>query len=115
MATTDKITRHTTPSPKLSARKLAEIRDLRKKIDAEEKDEIIAIGKQNLKRHERVRRVIASLKEARRASGMTLDQMAQVTGIAKPNLSRLENDPVPNPTLDTVLKIADAVGCDVLK
>jgi transcriptional regulator with XRE-family HTH domain len=36
------------------------------------------------------------------------------TGIEKGNLSRLENAPNPNPTIDTLARYADAVGKEVV-
>jgi transcriptional regulator with XRE-family HTH domain len=36
------------------------------------------------------------------------------TGIEKGNLSRLENAPNPNPTIDTLTRYADAVGKEVV-
>jgi len=100
--------------PKLTPAKLEQIRKLRKTIDREEKDEIIAMGRQIRDRHERIKRVIEGLKSARQAKQLTLDELAKVTGISKPNLSRLENNRVPTPRLDTLLKVADAVGYKLL-
>jgi len=100
--------------PKITTEKLAEIRELRKKIDHEEKDQIIAKGKAAFARHERIKKTIARLKAARIAKQLTLEQVSERTGIGKANLSRLENEDSPNPTIDTVLRIADAVGFEVL-
>ena len=51
-----------------------------------------------------------ALKREREARGMTLTEVAQRAGIDPSNLSKLEKDPQPNPTLDTLAKIADAIG-----
>jgi transcriptional regulator with XRE-family HTH domain len=48
------------------------------------------------------------IREIREARGMTLDELAARTGIAKPNLSRLENDKV-TPSLDTLVTVAAAL------
>jgi DNA-binding phage protein len=100
--------------PKITPEKLAEIRELRKKIDRDEKDRIIAKGKAAFARHERIKKTIARLKEARIAKQLTLEQVSERSGIGKANLSRLENEDSPNPTIDTVLRIADAIGFEVL-
>jgi transcriptional regulator with XRE-family HTH domain len=50
----------------------------------------------------------ARIREIREARGLTLDALAAKCGIAKPNLSRLENDKV-TPTFDTLSKIAAAL------
>ena len=51
-----------------------------------------------------------TLKREREARGISLTELAQRSGIDKANLSRLENDPYPNPTLDTLSRIAHAIG-----
>ena len=100
--------------PKITARKLAEIRALRKKIDHEEKDQIIAKASAAFSRHEKIKKTIARLRDARIAKQLTLEQVSAISGIGKANLSRLENDESPNPTIDTVLRISDAIGLEVL-
>jgi DNA-binding Xre family transcriptional regulator len=41
---------------------------------------------------------------------MTLEQLAEATGISKANLSRLEWGRTTNPTLDTLRRVGDALG-----
>jgi len=48
------------------------------------------------------------IREIRQARGLTLDALAARSGIAKPNLSRLENDKV-TPTFETLKTIAAAL------
>ncbi len=50
----------------------------------------------------------ARIREIRQARGLTLDVLAARCGIAKPNLSRLENDKV-TPTFETLNTIAGAL------
>jgi ribosome-binding protein aMBF1 (putative translation factor) len=50
------------------------------------------------------------LKREREARGLSLAAIAQGTGMDKSNLSRLENDPNANPTLETLSRIATAIG-----
>jgi hypothetical protein len=54
--------------------------------------------------------VMAALKTARTQQGLTLADVTESTGIATPNLSNLENAPDANPTIQTLLRYADAVG-----
>src|SRR5439155_1724850 len=49
------------------------------------------------------------LREIREARGLTLASLARKSGIAKPNLSPLENDKV-TPTFKTLQMIASALG-----
>ena len=51
-----------------------------------------------------------TLKREREARGLSLADVAAKSGVDKANLSRLENDPYPNPTLDTLSRIAHAIG-----
>ena len=57
-----------------------------------------------------LRRVMDVLKEARQAAGLSLADVSEHSGIDKSRLSKLENDPHPNPTLNTLSRIAEAIG-----
>ena len=84
-------------------------------IDAERnKDAIIARGRQIKRLHENAR---ASLREAfrllkheRETQGVTLQELESRTGIRISAISRLENDPTSNPTVQTLQRIATALG-----
>ena len=52
------------------------------------------------------------IREIRKARGLTLDALAAKCGIAKPNLSRLENDKV-TPTVGTLQRIVSALLADL--
>ncbi|HEX8340961.1 MAG TPA: helix-turn-helix transcriptional regulator [Tepidisphaeraceae bacterium] len=104
-----KVTSHS----KLTPQKLAELQALGKKIDAEEKDAIIAKGRAVFRRQEVIKNLITQIKTARQARNLTLTTVAEITGIGKANLSRLENEASPNPTMDTLLRYADVVGVKV--
>lgn len=103
-----------TSHPKLTPAKLAELREAARTIDATEKDAIVARGRAHFERRERILATLAGIQRARQARGMTLDDVARQTGIGKANLSRLFNADDANPTLDTVIRIADAVGYPLL-
>jgi DNA-binding XRE family transcriptional regulator len=53
---------------------------------------------------------IAKLKAARLAAGLTLAQVAKVSGVRLETLSRMELGKAQNPTLDTLQNYAAAVG-----
>ena len=53
------------------------------------------------------------LKAIRKNQGTSLGTVAEMTGIAKASLSRLENNPDLNVTLNTVTRVAEALGCDL--
>lgn len=50
------------------------------------------------------------LKAEREKRGITLTELAERTGIDKGNLSRMENNINANPTLETLTRIAKAIG-----
>lgn len=62
---------------------------------------------------ESVHQLIRSLREVRQQQGLSLAQIDARTGIGRSNLSRLENLRVPNPTFDTLMRYARAVGVTV--
>ena len=105
-----RITQH----PKLTPAKLSELRDAATRIDVTEKDAIVAKGKAHFARRERIAAMLAGIQRARQAQGLTLDDVAKRTGIGKANLSRIFNAADANPTLDTAIRIADAVGYPLL-
>lgn len=86
----------------------------REQIDREEKGEILELAK----RFRTARRSGAAaldealqvLKAERESQGLSLGEIEQRTGIAKSNLSRLENDEHVNPTIATLSNYADALG-----
>lgn len=51
------------------------------------------------------------LRELRAAADKSQTDIVVATGIAAPNLSRLENDPDADPKISTAKKLARALGC----
>jgi DNA-binding XRE family transcriptional regulator len=96
--------------PKMTPQRIAELAELAKKIDREEDESIKAKGRAIFRRHEMMQKVIAGLKAARQAQGLSLAEVGEKSGIGKANLSRLENDASPNPTWDTIARYAESVG-----
>ena len=76
-----------------------------------EKPEITRWANECRKEMEAQRAMLATeLSQARAASGMTLDELQQKTGIGKSQLSRLLSTGGKNPTLNTLQRIAAACG-----
>jgi hypothetical protein len=98
---------------KLSPRRVKTLKALARKIDAEEGAEIRAQAREIFKHHRWLRGVVDALKTQRQRRGISLADLARLTGIAKPNLSRLENSTHSTPTLDTLECYARAVGMTV--
>jgi len=61
-----------------------------------------------------LREAVADLKTSREALGLSLADIKVSTGIEKSNLSRSENDPPANPTIDTLCRYAKAVGKEIV-
>jgi len=80
----------------------------------QEKAVLIARGQRAKARHTVMKEAVAALKTTREALGLSLADIKASTGIEKSNLSRLENDPLPNPTLDTLCRYAEAVGKELV-
>ncbi len=72
------------------------------------------IGRRMRARHDMLRNALQALKAEREAQGVSLGELAKRTGISKASLSRLENDPAPNPTVATLSRIADALGRQIM-
>ena len=53
--------------------------------------------------------IIQALIEARKASGLTQKQLAEITGIAQADISKLENGNA-NPSLRTLQRLASGMG-----
>lgn len=88
-------------------------RAIREQIE-QEKPKLIARGRRAKARHARLKETVAALKMTREALGLSLADIKASTGIEKSNLSRLENDPHANPTIDTLCRYAEAVGKELV-
>jgi len=60
-----------------------------------------------------LRRAFELLRAVRRERGISLATVSTLTGISKPALSRLENNPEHNATLTTLTRVAEALDCEL--
>jgi DNA-binding XRE family transcriptional regulator len=58
--------------------------------------------------------LLRELKAAREARGLTLADVTRLTGMDRSALSKLENGQRPNPTVETLVRYAEAVGKRVI-
>ncbi len=56
--------------------------------------------------------IIDALIEQRRSQGMTQKELAQAASLTQSVIARLESKKA-TPQLDTLLKVADALGCEL--
>ena len=106
----------TTPpeaQPALTPQRVAELSALARKIDAEEQDELKRIGRASMRHRETVTALLARLKAERMGRGLTLTEVGRRSGLGTTDLSRLENDSSPNPTVETLLRYAEAIGVEL--
>ena len=82
-----------------------------------EKPEILAEGRRVFEAEQcmngRLQAVMSILKAVRNSQKVTLEELAARTGMTKPYLSKLENDAEANVTINTLYRIADALGHDL--
>ena len=71
--------------------------------------EMLALIEEELK----ALRVGAEIARLRREAHMSQTQLAAKTGMSAPNISRIETSPAQNMTLETLVKIARALGREV--
>ncbi len=78
-----------------------------------DKEHIIAHGRRLFERLERLHDAVRTLRVEREAQGLSLSDMEARSGIKRATLCRLENDPHPNPTIQTLLRIAEALNVEL--
>jgi DNA-binding Xre family transcriptional regulator len=62
----------------------------------------------------RIAEIALLLCAARQEKGLSLRQLSDLTGISRPALSRIESGDNKNPTLNTLLRIAKALGKEIV-
>jgi DNA-binding XRE family transcriptional regulator len=77
---------------------------------AAERDEIVKQGRAVLSARRVARQMLGELKAERERRGLSLADMMRLTGMSRESISRLENDPAPNPTVLTFARYAEALG-----
>lgn len=105
----------TKPAPKLelTAEQRRAIKSVREQVERD-RPEIVAEGRRVAAAAAdtavQLRGAFTLLRALRQSQGLSLAALAERTGISKPALSRLENDPNLNVTLNTLHRVADALG-----
>jgi hypothetical protein len=69
-----------------------------------------ALGRELLADRRELGNIVSELKAIRERLNISLTELAQRTGMAVTNLSRLENLDGPNPTIETLRRYAHAIG-----
>lgn len=93
----------------LTTEEAEKYRKIREQV-AEELPELIARHHEHMAALDRVQDVLSQLKTARQVQGLSLADVTERTGMDRSALSKLETGQRPNPTVETLVRYADAVG-----
>jgi DNA-binding XRE family transcriptional regulator len=94
---------------RLTAEEAAKYAQVRAQV-AEELPELVARHHEREAAEEVLHELLSELKSAREAQGMSLADVTKRTGMDRSALSKLETGQRPNPTLETLMRYAEAVG-----
>lgn len=101
--------RRITRSRHLSPEEAAKYRAVREQIQ-EELPALMTRHEERLATLDQLEDLIQQLKAAREAKGLSLSDLTQLTGMDRSALSKLETGQRLNPTIETLVRYADAVG-----
>lgn len=93
----------------LTAAEVAKYATIRKEID-QELPELRAQFRERLAPLEELPQLLLQLKAAREAKGLSLQDVTDLTGMDPSALSKLESGQRSNPTVETLVRYAQAVG-----
>jgi DNA-binding XRE family transcriptional regulator len=94
---------------RLTPEEAAKYKALRERV-AEELPELIARHNERMASLDQLQEVLVQLKAAREAKGLSLSDLTELTGMDRSALSKLENGQRANPTVETLVRYAEAVG-----
>lgn len=93
----------------LTPEEAAKYKAVREQV-AEELPDLIARHHERMAALDQLPELLQQLKTAREAKGLSLADLTKVTGMDRSALSKLETGQRPNPTLETLVRYAEAVG-----
>jgi DNA-binding XRE family transcriptional regulator len=101
--------KRTTRNRHLTPEEAAKYRKIRQQVD-EELPELLARHESRMAALDELQEVLRQLKAAREAQGLSLADLTELTGMDRSALSKLETGQRPNPTVETLVRYAAAVG-----
>ncbi len=101
--------RRITRDRKLTASEAAAYQSVRESVDHELPD-LIARRQERMTALDELELLFEQLKAAREAKGLSLADVMRLTSMDRSALSKLETGQRPNPTVDTLVRYAEAVG-----
>ncbi len=94
---------------RLTREEAAGYKDIREKISKELPD-LIDRHHQRMAALDQLQGLLLQLKAAREAKGLSLSDLTELTGMDRSALSKLETGQRANPTVETLVRYAEAVG-----
>jgi DNA-binding XRE family transcriptional regulator len=94
---------------RLTPEESAKYRAIRQEV-AEELPELIARHHERLVAGDQLQELLRQLKAAREEKGLSLADLTELTGMDRSALSKLETGQRANPTVETLVRYAEAVG-----
>jgi DNA-binding XRE family transcriptional regulator len=94
---------------RLSPEEAAKYKAIRAQV-AEELPDLIARHHERMATLDQLQELLLQLKAAREAKGLSLADLTKVTGMDRSALSKLETGQRANPTVETLVRYAEAVG-----
>jgi DNA-binding XRE family transcriptional regulator len=94
---------------RLTAEESAKYKEIRGRV-AEELPELIARHHERLSAFDQLGELLKQLKVAREERGLSLSDLTDLTGMDRSAISKLETGQRPNPTVETLVRYAEAVG-----
>ena len=98
-----------TRNRRLTPEEAAKYKTVRAQV-AEELPDLVARHHERMATLDQVHELLAQLKAAREAKGLSLADLTELTGMDRSALSKLETGQRANPTLETLMRYAEAVG-----
>jgi len=77
---------------------------------AEELPELLARHEERMATLDQLRELLLQLRAAREAKGLSLSDLTELTGMDRSAISKLETGQRSNPTVETLVRYAEAVG-----
>jgi DNA-binding XRE family transcriptional regulator len=93
----------------LTPEEAAKYKVVRERV-AEELPSLIARHHQRMAAADQLQELLKQLKAAREEKGLSLADLAERTGMDRSAISKLETGQRPNPTMETLVRYAEAVG-----
>jgi DNA-binding XRE family transcriptional regulator len=102
-------TRRINRDRRLTPEEAAKYKAIRKQV-AEELPDLNARHHERMVALDQLQELLSQLKATREAKGLSLADVADLTGMDRSALSKLETGQRPNPTVETLVRYAEAVG-----